>query len=269
MWRTDSLWFETAIILGLFAAGTILFGRFEEHRPRWLRLLKVAFTLGVTLALAVTAGRSWALGWLIVPLAAAAVIHLWWLPRHGIDGWTGEPREKYIALMSRRRGAAARRLEPLEVRIRPAAAGDREAVLAAATRLSAFGPPPWRTAGELVEGESRTLRVFFESPPPGSALLVAEAPGRGALGFAYLETLSDYFTGEKHGHIGILAVSREGEGRGVGGALLRESEAWARSRGYTRLTLAVFEGNRHARAVYEHRGFTPETLRYVKFLESA
>jgi len=26
------------------------------------------------------------------------VIHLWWLPKHGINGWTGEPREKYYAL---------------------------------------------------------------------------------------------------------------------------------------------------------------------------
>jgi len=25
-------------------------------------------------------------------------IHVWWLPRKGINGWTGEPKEKYYAL---------------------------------------------------------------------------------------------------------------------------------------------------------------------------
>ncbi len=135
-------------------------------------------------------------------------------------------------------------------------------MLEAAGRLADFGPPAWRSPVELVEGESRTLRAYFQSPPEGSVLLVAAAPE--PLGFVYLETLADYFTGQKHGHIGILAVAKEGEGRGVGGALLRASEDWAHGRGYRKLTLAVFEGNRHARAVYEHMGYAAEVLRYVK-----
>ncbi|MGH9369272.1 MAG: GNAT family N-acetyltransferase [Thermoanaerobaculia bacterium] len=268
MWRTDNLWFETAIVLGIFAAGSILFGRFEEHKPRGRRLLKVAVVLAVTLGLAVTAGRAWALGWLALPLAAAAVIHLWWLPRHGVSGWTGEPRQKYLELLGAGGRAAAKRRAPAAgVRVRAALEGDRDFVLSAARRLASFGPPPWRSAEELVEGESRTLRRFFESPASGSALLVAEAPAEGPLGFAYLETLADYFSGQQHGHIGILAVTEEGEGRGVGGSLLRASEQWARGRGHRKLTLAVFEGNRRARAVYEHRGYAAETLRYVKLLE--
>ena len=47
---------------------------------------------------------------------------------------------------------------------------------------------------------------------------------------------------------------------------MRAGEEWARQRGYRKLTLNVFEGNRHARAVYEHLGYAAETLRYVKFL---
>ena len=31
MWATNSLWFETAIVLGIFAVGNILFGHFEQH----------------------------------------------------------------------------------------------------------------------------------------------------------------------------------------------------------------------------------------------
>jgi hypothetical protein len=38
MWRTDSLWFEAAVVLGIFAVGNILFGHFEQHRPAARRL---------------------------------------------------------------------------------------------------------------------------------------------------------------------------------------------------------------------------------------
>jgi GNAT superfamily N-acetyltransferase len=97
---------------------------------------------------------------------------------------------------------------------------------------------PWRTAEELVEGEARTLRDFFESPDDGSRLLIAES-GDHRLGFALLEELRDYFTLERHGHIGILAVTADAEGKGAGGALMRAAESWARDRGYRTLTLNV------------------------------
>ncbi len=102
MWRTDSLWFETAIVLGIFAVGNILFGHFEQHRSSVRRLAKVALVLGITLTVSSTLGRVWGLGWLLLPLGAAAYIHLRWLPKHGINGWTGEPREKYLELVAAR-----------------------------------------------------------------------------------------------------------------------------------------------------------------------
>ena len=116
--------------------------------------------------------------------------------------------------------------------------------------------------------ESRVLHAFFEASPPaeGIALLIAEAESGERLGFAYLETLIDYFDRRPHGHVAELAVAYEAEGRGAAGALLAAAEAWSRGLGHRRLTLNVFEGNRHARAVYEKRGFRPETLRYVKSL---
>ena len=156
----------------------------------------------------------------------------------------------------------------MTVAVRPARPEDRAFVLATAVELAAFGPPAWRTAEEVVEGEARTLRAWFAGAPPGSALLVAEEGGR-PLGFAYLETLRDYFLEEEHGHVGILAVAREAQGRGAGRALLEAAEAWARGRGFGRLTLHVFEGNERARAVYERRGYRPESLKYVKLLDES
>jgi GNAT superfamily N-acetyltransferase len=149
--------------------------------------------------------------------------------------------------------------------VRPVRPEDREFVLTATSRLSAFGAPRGRTREEIVDGEVRALGVFFDRQDPPETLLVAEAEGRRA-GFVFLEEKEDYFTGERHGHISILAVSAEAEGRGAGGALVRAAEAWARGRGYRRLTLNVFDGNRHARDVYEHLGFRPDTVKYLKTL---
>jgi GNAT superfamily N-acetyltransferase len=151
------------------------------------------------------------------------------------------------------------------MRIRPVLPDDRAFVLAAAHRLASFGPPAWRPSEDIVNGEVRTLEGFFATPPAGSSLLIAESEGA-RVGFAYLERLQDYFTLEPHGHVGMLVVTEEAAGKGAGGALMRAAEAWARERGYRRLTLNVFATNHAARAVYEHLGYAPETLRYVKIL---
>lgn len=152
------------------------------------------------------------------------------------------------------------------MKIRPALPRDSPFVLEAAQRLASFEPPSWRPAQEIVEGERRTLRAFFAAPPEGSSLLVAESDDGEGLGFVYLERLQDYFTLEAHGHVGILVVRDAASGKGVGGALMRASEAWARAQGYRKLTLTVFEANEAARAVYDHLGYAAETLRYVKIL---
>ena len=153
-------------------------------------------------------------------------------------------------------------------RVRPARPDDRPFVIETAKRLAEFGPPPWRSPEDVVTAESRVLHAFFDSVPGSeTALLIAEGPGGERLGFAYLETLIDYFDRRPHGHVAELAVTREAQGRGAAGALLSAAEDWSRGLGYRTLTLNVFEENRHARDVYEKRGFRPETVRYIKSLD--
>jgi len=155
--------------------------------------------------------------------------------------------------------------EPVTTTIRSADARDRGFVLAATARLAAFGVPDGRTAPEIVEGEARTLRGYFEAAHPLETLLIAETDGAPS-GFVFLEEHEDYFTLATHGHIGILVVAEAAEGRGVGAALMRAAEEWARSRGHRTLTLNVFDGNRRARALYERSGFRPDTIKYRKAL---
>jgi GNAT superfamily N-acetyltransferase len=150
--------------------------------------------------------------------------------------------------------------------IRPGTAADRDFVIATARRLAAFGPPPWRSPQEVVAGEVRCLDDFFDGRLNGATLLIAEQDAV-PLGFAFLEPAIDYFTGEKHLHLGMITVTAEAEGRGAGAALMHAAEERTRTAGHTRLTLNVFAGNERARHVYERLGYQIETVRYVKMLE--
>ena len=149
--------------------------------------------------------------------------------------------------------------------VRIGQAADREFVIQTARRFAAFALPAWRTAHEIVGGEVRSLDDFFDGGLQSATLLVAESDGRPS-GFVFLEHVTDYFSGDRHGHLGMIAVAESAEGQGVGAALLSAAEDWARTNGYARITLNVFEGNERARRIYERAGYQVETLRYVKLL---
>jgi hypothetical protein len=95
---TSSLWFEVAVVMTIFAFGGIFFGHFEERTPKWRRALKVFVFVGLVVGLSTWLGRAWAMGFLGVMIVPFAVIHGWWLPKHGINGLTGEPKDKYYRL---------------------------------------------------------------------------------------------------------------------------------------------------------------------------
>ena len=152
----------------------------------------------------------------------------------------------------------------MAIRVRAGAEDDRDFAVDTARRFAAFGPPPWRSAHEVVDGEVRCLDDFFDGHMPACELLVAEDDRGARLGFAFVEPHVDYFSGATHGHLGMIAVTEAAEGQGAGAALMRAAEAWARERGYACLTLNVFDGNTRARRFYERLGYAVETLRYTK-----
>ena len=149
--------------------------------------------------------------------------------------------------------------------IRPASERDRAFILSLAERLADFDRPAWRTAEEIAEGDRRALAGELDAPSEDNALFVALLDGQRA-GCLLMWTLEDYFSGARHAHISVIAVTREAEGRGVGRALMHYAEHWARERGHTRLTLSVFESNRRAQELYERAGFQVEMRRYAKQL---
>jgi len=151
------------------------------------------------------------------------------------------------------------------VSIRTAAAADRAFLQQLAERLADFDLPPSRTAAEVAEADRSALNKALDHPISGTELFVAELNGHRA-GCLLMWTLQDYFSGGWHSHISVIAVTRKAEGKGVGRALMRHAETWARERGHQTITLSVFESNRRAQSLYERMGYRSEIRRYSKQL---
>jgi hypothetical protein len=99
MWRTDTYWFDVAVVTTVFMLGHLCFGRFVEYQSRARRLLKSLAGLVLLVGTSAWAGRTWMYVLLAAIVVGVLVVHGWWLPRKGVNGWTAEPRDRYYALM--------------------------------------------------------------------------------------------------------------------------------------------------------------------------
>jgi ribosomal protein S18 acetylase RimI-like enzyme len=151
-----------------------------------------------------------------------------------------------------------------DLRIRPARADDAGWITALAPRMHEFGPPPWRDVSVMDEAVAAQWARELAAPTPASTMLVAEDALGSPVGFVWLKTEKDYFSDLATGHVIDIAVTRGGEGRGIGRALLAAAERWAEAAGYPWLTLHVFEGNDRARRLYEKVGYVVEWTRMLK-----
>jgi RimJ/RimL family protein N-acetyltransferase len=111
----------------------------------------------------------------------------------------------------------------------------------------------WRTPGE----ERRFLRALRRYDD--AAVFVAELPTDGIVG--RLSLGRDPHPASRHvADLGLM-VSERHRRRGIGTALLREAEEWARAVGVRKLELHVFPHNDAAIQLYESCGFRREGLR--------
>ena len=152
------------------------------------------------------------------------------------------------------------------IRIRSASLNDQGFILSLVPRLVEFGPPSWRKVSQMINTDIQVLRDKFTSTSPDLAFFIAEDEHGVPLGFIHLQTGTDYYQQDKHGHIANLIVGREGEGRGIGRLLMEKGEEWARARGFRWLTLSVFAQNVRAREVYKRLGYGEDMMKYVKEL---
>lgn len=149
------------------------------------------------------------------------------------------------------------------LQIRPATPADEAFIREVMPRLVEFGPPAWRDAAQLTATDLAVLLEAVRQPTPHRNVFIAEQDQ--PLGLVHLTVNTDFYQ-QEHAHLADLVVATAAEGRGIGRALLDYAESWARTRGYSWLTLSVFAQNTHARAVYERAGFGQDIIKYVKVL---
>jgi uncharacterized protein YqhQ len=89
---------DVAVAGVLLLIGNIVFYRFDPYMPWWRRVLKFILILAVTAAISYYFGRTGVLIEFGIAMVPLIYIHGIWLPRHGVNGWTAEPKEKYYAL---------------------------------------------------------------------------------------------------------------------------------------------------------------------------
>lgn len=153
------------------------------------------------------------------------------------------------------------------VKIRRASIDDKEFIISLVPRLVEFGLPSWRDAAQLNATDVQLITDKLINQPEGTVIFIAEDDDATPLGFIHLQSGTDYYIHEEHGHIADVIVAPEGEGRGIGRKLIEKGEEWARVQGYRWLTLSVFAQNIHAREVYNKLGYGEDMMKYVKPLD--
>jgi len=154
----------------------------------------------------------------------------------------------------------------MRLRVLEATPDDGPELFALLPRLGAFPRPEHRSRDRIHEGDGRVIGKWVDGGEPDIVVVVArDDDDAGALlGFAMVRMLPDAFNGEPSAHLESLAVAEGAEGKGVGSALIDHSEKIAIARGARTMTLHVFETNKRAVALYEHKGYSAEWIRYIK-----
>jgi GNAT superfamily N-acetyltransferase len=108
------------------------------------------------------------------------------------------------------------------------------------------------------ERQRRGLALLLDDPWR-CAVLVAERDGV-VVGMVTVQLVVSTAEGAFSALVEDMVVDAPERGRGVGAALLRACEAWAATRGATRLQLLADRENRSALDFYERMGWRPTAL---------
>jgi GNAT superfamily N-acetyltransferase len=123
-----------------------------------------------------------------------------------------------------------------------------------------------RTYQELYPAQSfghlaQTVDDYLSSDTP---LWWAETLSNQSVGCLWVGNAIDQATGDRHPHIFLLYVLPEHRRHGIGSALMRYVETWARERGDCQIGLQVFQTNEPALTLYEKLGYKVQSLWMVK-----
>lgn len=152
------------------------------------------------------------------------------------------------------------------ITLRRAGPADEAAIHRLTEQLAAFAVPPWRTPEQIARADHVILNEALNGRSPDSLLLLAEREAGDPIGVLFVSTRRDYFTGQPHAHVEVVALAPAAQGQGLGRRLMEEAERWARDSGYRSITLNVFAANSRALALYQRLGYAAETIHLWKAL---
>lgn len=151
------------------------------------------------------------------------------------------------------------------IEIRAACEDDAGFVAGFASSLLEFGSPAWKDKDALAPGFAEVLTQAVRAKDSRSTVLIAQSTDGARLGFISLSVREA--VGGQRGHVADLGVIAGARRMGVGSALMRAGEAWARERGLRVLSLDLWATNERARTFYESLGYSPEQLSLFKRLD--
>jgi ribosomal protein S18 acetylase RimI-like enzyme len=147
--------------------------------------------------------------------------------------------------------------------IRAAQEADRDFIFTLSPRLAEVAELPWHTDAVVQKMQDDYIVEVLDKPLGPQVTLIAEKDNI-ALGFIHACSHKDSISGETCGTVPLLAISPSSQGMGVGQALMKAAEHWAKEQGYRLLHLEVFANNNKAQGFYQNLGFEAETLHMMK-----
>jgi ribosomal protein S18 acetylase RimI-like enzyme len=113
----------------------------------------------------------------------------------------------------------------------------------------------WLHFASSEEGQA-SLTTSPQSPLPTSSIV----------GCLWVGNAVDQITGDRHAHVFLLYVVPEQRRRGLGKALMRYVENWAKQRGDRQIGLQVFKSNTPALNLYNQLDYQTQSLWMIKSL---
>ncbi len=96
---------EILIVLTIASAAYfIVFNNFEKHLPVKKRISKLFVIVGVLAVLGILFGRYIFWGIIALMTMGQVYLHGWYFPKHGINGLTAEPHDRYLEVIEKMKG---------------------------------------------------------------------------------------------------------------------------------------------------------------------
>jgi len=101
-----------------------------------------------------------------------------------------------------------------------------------------------------------------------AAVFVAEKDGK-VIGHVMVDvsTIPPIYVHDKQAHVCEIVVDKKHRKKGVGKALLKEAEVWAKKKGLYSIGLMVHTGNKYAFSAYKSFGFKENHLKMAKIVK--